>query len=151
VLDVKRLPLKIVALLAIFTLLALSGLAYILFLQFLFPTLVPSHGSGEGFALGPGYSYQIPWHADGRLHLAFQASATVKLYIDDEYVRDCTNYEFIIESGDTVLVQMTSDSAVSGMFTAWQEIPFEKQLLALSLLSIGIAGMAMSIISLRKK
>ena len=150
-LDVKRLPLKIVALLAIFTLLALSGLVYILFLQFLFPTLVPSHGSGEGFALGPGATYQIPWHADGRLHLAFQASATVKLYLDGEYVRDCTSYEFIIDPGDTVLVQMTSDSAVSGMFTAWQEIPFEKQLLALSLLSAGIVGIAMSVISIRKR
>lgn len=142
---------KIVALLAVFALLALSGLAYMLFLQLLFPTLVPSHGAGEPFTLGPGSNYQIPWYAEGRLHLAFEANGTVKLYLDDVYVCDCTSYEFVIEPGDTVLVQMTSDSAVSGMFSAWQEVPFEKQLLALSLLSVGIAGITMLVISIRKR
>jgi hypothetical protein len=151
VLDVKKLPLKVVALLAIFSFLAFSGLAYLLFLQFLFPTLVPYHGAGERFTFSPGYTYQIPWHANGRLHLALQASATVKLYLDDEYVCDCTNYEFIIEPGDDVLVQMTSDSAVSGMFTAWQEIPLEQQILALTLLLAGAAGIVVAILFMRKK
>jgi hypothetical protein len=151
VLDVKRLPLKVVALLAIFALLAFSGLVYLLFLQFPFPTLVPYHGAGERFTFGPGYTYQIPWHANSRLHLALQASATVKLYLDGEYVCDCTSYEFIIEPGDDVLVQMTSDSAVSGMFTAWQEIPLEQQVLALTLLLAGAAGIVMSILFLKKK
>jgi hypothetical protein len=150
---VKRFPLKIVALLAIFSLLSLAGLAYFLYLQVLFPKLVPSYGSGERFTLEPAnnYTYQIPWQANSRLHLALQASATVKLYLDGEYVCDCTSYEFIIEPGDDVLVQMTSDSAVSGMFTAWQEIPLEQQVLALTLLLVGAAGIIVSILFMRKK
>jgi hypothetical protein len=149
----KRFPLKIVALLAIFSLLSLAGLAYFLYLQVLFPKLVPSYGSGERFTLEPAnnYTYQIPWQANSRLHLALQASATVKLYLDGEYVCDCTSYEFIIEPGDDVLVQMTSDSAVSGMFTAWQEIPLEQQVLALTLLLVGAAGIIVPILFMRKK
>jgi hypothetical protein len=46
---------------------------------------------------------------------------------------------------------MTSDSAVSGMFTAWQEPPLEKQLLALALLLAGLAGVAVSILFMKKK
>jgi hypothetical protein len=149
VLDVKK-ALKF-AVLATFSLLALSAFAYLFYLQFLFPTLVPSHGSGERFTLSSGETYQIPWHADGRLHLAFSASETVKLYLDGEYVCDCTSSEFIVERGDTVLVQMTSDSAVSGMFTAWQEPPLEKQLLALALLLAGLAGVAVSVLYMKKK
>ena len=135
----KNLSLKLAALLAVFALLALSGLAYLLFLHFLFPTLVPSYGAGERFSFGAGSTYQIPWRGDGRLHLAFSASETVKLYLDGEYVCDCTSHEFNIAPGDTVHVQMTSDSAVSGMFTAWQEPPLEKQLLAVALLLAGFA------------
>ena len=152
-LDVKRVPLKIVALLATFSLLALAGLAYLLYLQVFFPKLVPSYGSGERFTLEPAnnYTYQIPWQAKSRLHLTFQANETVELYSNSEYVCDCTSYEFTIEPDDYVLIQMKSSSPVSGMFTAWQETPLEKQLLALTLLSAGVAGIAMSIIPLKKK
>ncbi len=147
----ERRRLKLVMVLVVFVLLSLSGLAYLLFLQFAFPTLVPNHGSGEKFSFGPGYTYQIPWHADGELHLAFQASAEVKLYLDGDYVGECAGYEFTVKPGNDVLVQMTSDSAVSGMFTAWQEPPLEKQALALSLLAIGLAGIVLSIWVMRKK
>jgi hypothetical protein len=153
VLDVKRFPLKIVALLATFSLLSLAGLAYLLYLQLLFPKLVPSYGSGERFTLeaANNYTYQIPWQAKSRLHLTLQINETVKLYSNSEYVCDCTSYEFTIEPGDYVLIQMKSSSPVSGMFTAWQETPLEKQLLALTLLSAGLAGIAISVLSVRKK
>jgi hypothetical protein len=153
VLDVKRLPLKVVALLAIFSLLSLAGLAYFLYLQVLFPKLVPSYGSRERFTLEPAnnYTYQIPWQAKSRLHLAFQANETVELYSNSEYVCDCTSYEFTIEPDDYVLIQMKASSPVSGMFTAWQETPLEKQLLALTLLSAGLAGIAMPIMFMKKK
>jgi hypothetical protein len=153
VLDVKRFPLKIVALLAIFSLLSLAGLAYFLYLQVLFPKLVPSYGSGERFTLEPAnnYTYQIPWQAKSRLHLTFQANETVQLYSNSGYICDCTSYEFTIEPDDYVLIQMKASSPVLGMFTAWQETPLERQLLALTLLSVGLAGMAMSIIVMKKK
>jgi hypothetical protein len=153
VFDVKRFPLKIVALLATFSLLSLAGLAYLFYLQVLFPKLVPGYGSGERFTLEPAnnYTYQIPWQAKSRLHLTLQANETVQLYSNSEYVCDCTSYEFTIEPDDYVLIQMKASSPVSGMFTAWQETPLEKQLLALALLSVGIAGMAMSIIVMKKK
>jgi len=149
---VKKHALKLAAL-ATFSLLVLSALAYLFYLQVLFPTLVPSYGSGERFTLEPAnnYTYQIPWHAITKLHLGFQANDTVKLYANNQYVCDCTSYQFTVESGDTVLVRMEANSPVSGMFTAWQETPLEKQLLALTLLSIGIAGIAISVISLKKK
>jgi len=46
---------------------------------------------------------------------------------------------------------MKASSPVSGIFTAWQEAPLEKQLLALTLLSTGLAGIAISVIFIRKK
>jgi len=116
-----------------------------------FPTLVPYHGAGERFTFGPGYTYQIPWHAITKLHLTFQANETVKLYANNQYICDCTSYQFTVEPDDTVLIRMEANSPVSGMFTAWQEIPLEKQLLALTLLSAGLAGIAISVISIRKK
>jgi hypothetical protein len=148
---VGRRTLKLAMALVVFVLLSLSGLAYLLFLQFAFPTLVPNHGSEEKFSFGPGYTYQIPWHADGKLHLAFQASAEVKLYLDGDYVGECAGYEFTVKPGNDVLVQMTSDSAVTGMFTACQEPPLERQVLALVVLAAGLAGIAMSIWLMKKK
>lgn len=141
------------AALATFSLLVLSAFAYLFYLQFLFPTLVPSYGSGEKFTLEPAnnYTYPIPWHAIAMLHLKFQANDTVKLYTNNQYTCDCTSYEFTVEPDDTLLVRMEANSPVSGMFTAWQETPLEKQLLALTLLSIDIAGVAISVISLKKK
>jgi len=107
VLDVKKLPLKVVALLAIFSLLAFSGLAYLLFLQFLFPTLVPYHEAGERFTFGSNYIYHIPWQTNSRLCLALKASTTAKLYLDVEYLCDFAIYENIIKPSDYALVRMT--------------------------------------------
>ena len=68
-----------------------------------------------------------------------------------DYLCDCTSYEFILEPGDYVLILLKSSSSVSGRFTAWQEIPLEKQLLGLSVLLVGLAGIGISAILLKKK
>ena len=148
----RRHTLKLAAL-AIFSLLVLSAFAYLFYLQVLFPTLIPSYGGGEHFTLeaANNYVYQIPWRAITRLHLTLQANDTVKLYADNQYVCDCRSYEFTVEPDDTLLIRIEANSPVSGMFTAWQETPLEKQLLAITLLSIGLVGVAISIISLKKK
>jgi len=70
---------------------------------------------------------------------------TVKLYIDSEYMCDCTSHDFVVEPGEQVLILLKSDAPVSGMFTAWQEIPFEKQILALTLVIIGLLGIGIKI------
>jgi hypothetical protein len=64
---------------------------------------------------------------------------------------DCSYYDFVIEQGGRALIYLRSDVAVSGMFKAWQEIPLERQLLALILLVAGFMGIAMSIGIHRKK
>ena len=148
----RRHTLKLAAL-AIFSLLVLSAFAYLFYLQVLFPTLIPSYGGGEQFTLeaANNYVYQIPWRAITRLHLTLQANDIVKLYADNQYVCDCRSYEFTVEPDDTLLIRIEANSPVSGMFTAWQETPLEKQLLAITLLSIGLVGVAISVISLKKK
>jgi hypothetical protein len=152
VLDVKKRTAQLAAL-ATFSLLALSAFVYLFYLQVLFPTLVPSYGSGEPFTLEPAndYIYQIPWHAITKLHVTVQANDTVKLNADNQYICNCTSYEFTVEPDDTVLVRMEATSPVSGRFAARQEPPLEIQLLALTLLSIGIVGVAISVISLKNK
>lgn len=134
-------------------LLLLAGLAYFLYLHLIFPQLVPHHGSGERFNLNEANNYtsQIPWSAYARLHLTLQANNTVSLYVNDDYVGDCTNYDFAVEQGEQILVLLRSDSPVSGMFRAWQEIPMERQLSALTLLSLGIIGIGISIGVYRRK
>lgn len=124
----------------------LSGLAYVLYLQVVFPSLVPHHGGGERFTLSQvnNYTSQIPWSAYTRLHLTLQANDTVQLYIDGNYVCDCTQYDLIIEAGDNAYILLKSDSPVVGMFTAWQETPFENQLVAYALLVIGLIGLVLS-------
>lgn len=128
-------------------LLALSGLAYVLYLQIVFPSLVPHHGGGERFTLSQvnNYTSQIPWSANTRLHLALQANDTVQLYIDGNYMCDCTQYDLIIKAGDYSHILLKSDTPVAGMFTAWQETPFERQLVAYTLLVIGLIGIILSI------
>ncbi len=131
-------------------LLLFAGLAYSLYLQILFPQLVPHHGGGERFTLSETqngtYTSQIPWSAYTRLHLSLQANSTVKLYVNGTYVCDCTYHEFVIEQGGYALVLLRSEFPVSGMFRAWQETPLERQLLASALLLIGLAGVAVSTI-----
>jgi len=113
----------------------------------MFPKLVPFHGDGEGFWLGEAnnFTFQIPWSAFSRLHLTLQANETVGLYRDGNYVCDCSYYEFVIESGDEASILLKSNSPVNGMFTARQEIPLEKHLLAFIMLLAGIIGLALSI------
>ena len=133
--------------------LLLAGSAYLVFLYGMFPRLVPLHGGGEGFTLGEynNYSAQLPWEAYSRLHLSLQANDTVELYRDGEYVCDCVEYELVLERGEHVLLMMKSDSPVKGRFTAIQEIPLERQLYALIILSAGLIGVALSIRMWKKR
>ena len=114
--------------------------------------LVPFHGRGEGiyFDLYNNYTYQIPWRANSRLHLCFQTDKTVKLYLDGNYLGDFTSYNFIIELGDNAFIKMEANSDVSGMFKARQEIPVEKQQLAI-IIFIGLIGATTSILAIRRK
>jgi hypothetical protein len=123
------------------------GLAYVVYLQVLFPTLVPNYGGGERFTLGGhnDYTLQMPWHAYTRLHVALQANDTVEFCIDGEHACNCTRYEFSVEAGERALVLLRSDSPVSGAFTAWQETPIQNWVLALFLILTGVAGAMMSL------
>ena len=136
--------------LLIFILISFAGLAYLLYLQFLYPTLIPGYGGGERFTLtrANNYTFQIPWFAYSRLHLTLQTNDTVKLYVDDEHVRDCLQYDLVIDPGEEALIVLKSSSSVSGMFTAWQETPLERQMLASSLLLVGLVG---TVITLTKR
>jgi len=136
--------------LLVFISLLFVGAAYLLYLQVLYPSLIPGHGGGERFSLtkANNYTFQIPWFAYSRLHLTLQANDTVKLYVDDEYMYDCSQYDFVIESGEEALIVLKSASPVSGTFIAWQEIPFERQTLALGMLLIGLSG---TVITLARK
>ena len=137
---------KTVLLLLLSSSLLLAGSAYLAFLYGMFPRLVPIHGGGEGFTLGEynNYSAQLPWSAYSRLHLSLQANDTIELYRDGDYVCDCVQYELVLERGEDVMLMMKSNSPVRGFFTARQEIPLEKQLLAFILLSAGLIGVAIS-------
>lgn len=149
----KKFTSKLILLLVLSLLLSFSGLAYLLYLQIVFPMLVPFHGGGERVTLNSANNYtsQIPWEAYSRLHLTLQTNDTVKLYSNGDYLCDCTSYEFILEPDEYVLILLKSSSPVSGRFTAWQEIPLEKQLLGLSVLLVGLAGIGMLAILLKKK
>ena len=131
--------------------LLLAGSAYLVFLYGMFPRLVPLHGGGEGFTLGEynNYSAQLPWEAYSRLHLSLQANETVELYRDGEYVCDCVEYELVLERGEDIMLMMKSNSPVRGCFTARQEIPLEKQLLAFAMILAGLVGSAQSIARVR--
>jgi hypothetical protein len=132
----------------VFSLLTLfAGLSYFLYLHAIFPGLVPFYGGGERFTLSKAenYTYQIPWFAYSRLHLTLQTNDTVELYVDSAYVCDCTHYDFVVEPSEQALILLKSDAPVSGMFTAWQEVPFEKQIVAASLVIIGLLGVGIII------
>jgi hypothetical protein len=58
---------------------------------------------------------------------------------------DCSHNEFVIESGDEANLLLKADSPVKGMFTARQETPIEKQLLALLMFLAGLIGLTLSI------
>ena len=148
----KKFTSKFTLLLVLFSMLTLAGLAYLLFLQFLFPMLVPLYGGGEPVTLNSAnnYSCQIPWEAYSRLHLTLQTNETVELYSNGEYLCDCTSYEFIIEPDDYILITLKSNSSVSGRFTAWQETPLEKQALGFAILLVGLAGIGISIILMKR-
>jgi len=117
----------------------------------MFPRLVPFHGGGEGFTLSEAndFTVQIPWEAHSRLHLTLQANDTIELYIDGDYICDCSCYELVIKSGDHALLLLNSNSPVNGMFTARQEIPLEHQLLAFAMILAGLVGLALSIARVR--
>ena len=127
-------------------LLILAGVAYLLFLNALYPMLVPHYGGGERFALRgvDDFTLEMPWGAVSRLHLSFQANGTVALYLDGAYVGNYTSYGFTVEGGDVVMVSMRSVSPVGGMFTARQEVPLGRQLTAVGLLLVGFSGLVFS-------
>lgn len=133
--------------------LLLAGSAYLLFLHGIFPRLVPGYGGGEGFTLSEAndFTFQIPWEAYSRLHLSLQANDTLELYVDGDYVCDCSHYELVIERGDEALILLRSDSPVKGRFTARQEIPIENQLLASIMVLSGLVGLAQSIARMRAR
>ena len=149
----RRMPWKMLLFLSSSLLLVLAGSAYFYFLYSWFPSLVPFHGGGEGFTLGEynNYSDQLPWSAYSRLHLSLQANDTVELYRDGDYVCDCVQYELVLERGDNIMLMMKSNSPVKGRFTARQEIPLERQLYALIILSAGLIGVVLSIRMRKKK
>ena len=64
--------------------------------------------------------------------------------MDGGYVCDCSHYELLIERGDEALILLRSDSPVKGRFTARQEIPFEKQLLAFLMILAGLVGLVLA-------
>jgi len=132
--------------------LLLAGSAYAAYLHLIFPKLVPGYGGGEGFTLteADNFTFQLPWWAYSRLHLGLQANDTVELYVDGDFVCVCSHYELVIERGDEALVLLRSGSPVEGRFTARQEIPLERQLLAFAMILAGLVGVAISI-RIRKK
>lgn len=144
---------KTVLLIILSVSLLLAGSAYTAYLHLLFPKLVPGYGGGEGFTLGEAndFTFQMPWWAHSRLHLDLQANDTVELYVDGDYVCDCSHHELVIESGDEALVLLRSDSPVEGRFTARQEIPLERQLLAFGMILAGLVGLAPSIARVRRR
>jgi hypothetical protein len=148
---VKKFSSRFTLIFLLFSMLTLAGVAYLLYLQFVFPTLVPFHGGGEMVTLNSAnnYSQQIPWEANSRLHLTLQTNETVELYSNGEYLCNCISYEFIIEPDDYILVTLESHSAVSGRFTAWQETPLEKQAVGFVILLVGLTGIGISIIALK--
>ncbi len=142
---------KTVLLIILFFSLLLAGSAYITYLHLIFPKLVPGYGGGEGFTLSEAnnFTFQMPWWAYSRLHLDLQANDTVELYVDGDYVCVCSHYELVIESGDEALILLRSDSPVKGRFTARQEIPLERQLLAFVMILACLVSLALSIARMR--
>jgi hypothetical protein len=148
--EEKELPTARLLILLAFIPLFLVGATYLLYLQLLYPSLIPGYGGGERFSLtkANNYTFQIPWFAYSRLHLTLQANDTVKLHVDEEYVCDCLQHDLVIEPGEEALIVLKSSYPVSGMFIAWQEIPIERQMLASSLLLVGLVG---TVIALAKR
>jgi hypothetical protein len=69
----------------------------------------------------------------------------LKCRIDNEYISDSISYYFVVEPVEQVLILLKPDAPVSCRFTAWHEIPFEKQIPALTLVLIGLLGMGIKI------
>ena len=128
------------------------GGVYLLFLQIVFPKLVPSYGAGERISLNSNndYSLQIPWKATSRLHLNFQTDKPVNLTLNGNFLCICKNYNLTIEPGDNAFIELEADSDVSGMFTAWQEVPVDKQILTLIIFIVGLIGVFMSVIIIKR-
>ena len=105
-------------------------LFFLFFILFIFSALFPFfyfvfHISGERFSLTEtnNYTFQIPWFAYSRLHLTLQANDTVKLYVDDDYVCDYSEYDIVIEPSEEALIVLKSSSSVSGMFKDCRKFP----------------------------
>ncbi|MCK4821235.1 hypothetical protein KA005_36050, partial [bacterium] len=64
---------------------------------------------------------------------------------------ECVQYELVLERGEDIMLMMKSNSPVTGRFTARQEIPLERQMYALIILSAGLIGVALSIRMWKKR
>ena len=141
-----------VGVLFLFLMLTSIGGVYFLFLQIAFPKLVPSYGAGEPISLNSNndYNLQIPWKANSRLDLNFQTDKPVNLYLNGIFLCFCKSYNFTIEPGDSALIKLEANSEVSGMFTAWQEVPVDKQVLAIIVIIVGLIGIFVSFILIKR-
>ena len=117
-----------------------AGLIYLGFTFVLFPQLVPGYGAGEPFQLDEynNYTTHFPWYAKTRLHLTIKANDSVQIIIAENLVHNGSFYELTIEPNEVRLITLISNSSVSGRFSAWQEVPWERQVGALGFLAIGI-------------
>ncbi|MHA2226708.1 MAG: hypothetical protein ACXAC8_15965 [Candidatus Hodarchaeales archaeon] len=123
-------------------LILLAGLLYFSFTFVIFPQLVPGYGAGEPFQLNENNNYttDFPWYANSRLHLTIKANNSVQIIISENLVHNGSSYELTIEPNDYRLITLISNSSVSGRFSAWQEVPIERQVGTVGFLTIGIAA-----------
>ncbi|MHA2328538.1 MAG: hypothetical protein ACXACR_08455, partial [Candidatus Hodarchaeales archaeon] len=60
--------------------------------------------------------------------------------VSENLVHNGSSYELTIEPNDYRLITLISNSSVSGRFSAWQEVPIERQVGTVGFLTIGIAA-----------
>jgi len=128
-------------------LLSFAGLAYLLYLNILFPRLIAGYGGRERFSLSKvsNYTFEIPLYAYSRVHLRFEANETIELRVDGYRICDCRARDLVVEPGEEVLISLKSSSPASGMLTAWQEIPLDKQMSAWGLFLTGLVSAVISV------
>jgi hypothetical protein len=49
----------------------------------------------------------------------------LKLYLDGNFLSNCTSCKSIIEPEDSEIIKIDAKSPVTGRFTAWQETPLD--------------------------
>jgi hypothetical protein len=74
----------------------------------------------------------------------------VNLSLNGNFLCICKSYNFTVEPGDTALIKLEANSPVSGMFAAWQEVPVDKQILAIVMIIVGLSGVSLSFIVIKR-